>query len=230
MNGIKWGVISPVTTHKNAIIIASGPSVKNIDLKLLERFKDKFYIVTVNGAGQQIPFANAWFTLDPWGLNGPQLPSQNSKCKLYAAVPDDYGTPHARAIAHRVTPKEKITFLHRLQSHNYTSISSDTAYKLGLSNDPSCISTGNSGYGALNLLYHMQIKNIYLLGIDGTVGYFYKSSKVNRPLTYLPTLFASSVNQLKEDNFTVTNVNPVSTVQAFPKISHNEFHDIIQKL
>lgn len=226
MNGIKWGFVEkPVNKLHNVIIVASGPSVNDINLAMLKTIPNT-YIIAVNGAGQHVPFANAWFTLDPWGLDGPQLPTGFSG-KLYAAVPDDFGTANARAIKHRVTAKKNITFLHRLQSHNFTNTSSDTAYKLGLSEDSSCISTGNSGYGALNLAYHLRPSNIYILGVDGNIGYFYTKTEKNRPLTYLPSLFASSATQLADAGIAVTNVSPLSTVKCFPRISASKFHSSI---
>lgn len=231
MNGIKWGrVDKPATPIKNAIIIASGPSVSDIDLELLQHLKKdpETYIIAVNGAGEHVPFADAWFTLDPWGLTTTQLPAR-FKGKMYAAVPDDYGTPNARAHAHRVTSNGNVTFLHRLVSHNYTTVSSDSAFKVGLSEDSSCINTGNSGYGALNLVYHLRPKNIFLLGIDGTFGYFYTKSTTNRPLTNLQTLFNSAVPQLKAAGINVFNVSPKSTINAYKKITPEEFYPMVIK-
>lgn len=224
MSGIKWSrVDKPREPLENVIIVASGPSVNDIDMSILRDFKSKF-VITVNGAGRHVEFGDAWFTLDPWGLNGPQLPGANFKGKLYAAVPDDFGTPSAKCVRHRTTPRARINFLHRLQSHNYTNISSDTAYKLGLSEDASCINTGNSGYGALNLAYHMRPKNIYLLGIDGTMGYFYTKKGTNRPLTYISTLFKSAVPQLDAAGIKVYNVSPRSTITCFEKLTPHAFH------
>jgi hypothetical protein len=223
MSGIKFGEVEkPTTPIDNIVIIASGPSVNNINLEHL-RWVDNKFVITINDAGKHINFADAWFTLDPWGLQGPQLPTGNP-CKLYAAVPQDYGTPNARIAQHRATPSAKITYLHRLISHNDPSVSSETAYKLGLSDDPSCISTGNSGYGALNLAYHMRPKNIYLLGIDGTNSYFYEK-KTTKPLTYLPQMFKSSVSQLTKANVKVYNVSPQSVVTCFQKLTPQEFQE-----
>lgn len=230
MIGIRWGSVECFNKKlcENVIIVASGPSVKDINLNALKRLS-KGYIIAVNGAGAHVPYANAWFTLDPWGLDGPQLPV-GFRGKCYAAVPDDYGTPNARSSQHRVVPSTKITFLHRLHSHNLTNVSSETAYKTGLSEDNSCINTGNSGYGALNFAYHLRPKNIYLLGIDGSMGYFYNSPKTNRPLTYLKELFNSSVPQITERGINVFNVSPQSTITAYPKITPAEFHERLKEM
>lgn len=229
MNGIKWGrVASPKNKIKNIIIVASGPSVNAIDFNLLKNKKDSF-IITVNGAGNHVPFADAWFTLDPWGLANKQIPRNGFKGALYAAVPEDYGLPTAKSIQHRITPKQNITYLHRLQSHNFTNVSSETAYKIGLSEDTSCINTGNSGYGALNLAYHMRPENIYLLGVDGTIGYFYTNKERNRPLTYLPLLFKSAIPRLSSAGINVYNVSPTSMISCFPKIDATQFHKIMSE-
>lgn len=218
MKGIRWGRVSPKERHDKIIIVASGPSLNGFDFN---RLRGKGHIICVNNAGNHIPFAHSWFTLDPWGLNGPQLP-KNFKGKLYAAVPEDYGRRDSRIKDYRVSPRGNITFLHRLISHNLTEQSSETAYSLGLSPDPSCINTGNSGYGALNLAYHMKPKKVLLLGIDGTIGYFYSKTERNRPLTTLPLLFNSAVPQLKEAGIEVINGSPKSVIGSFPRYTIDE--------
>lgn len=219
MRGITWGRVIP-PAHKKVevgVVVASGSSLAGFDFDILKKIENSF-IVTVNGSGDSVPFADAWFTLDPWGLHGPQLPKQ-FKGKMYAAVPDDFGTPAARCPKHRVSIRANVTFLHRLQSHNLVDVSSDSAYVEGLSEDNSCINTGNSGYGALNLLYHLRPKKIILLGVDAGNGYFYPSSKTNRALTNLPLLFKSAQRQLEREGISVVNGSQLSKVSCFPRMS-----------
>ncbi len=228
--GIRWGEIKEILDIDDIIIVRSGPSVNDIDLNYLKQYAERTnaYIIAVNGAGEHVNFADAWFTLDPWGLNGSQIP-KNFSGELYAAVPDDYGTPTAKSLQHRVSPNSAVTFLHRLQSHNFINVSSETAYTLGLSEDRRCISTGNSGYGALNMAYLLKPKRIFLLGIDGTIGYFYSSKVVNKQLTYLKQLFKSAVPQLDKHGIKVYTVNPKSTVDAFEKITPDKFYELMQQ-
>lgn len=216
--GIKWGRVNPDDVTDNIIIVGSGKSLIGFDFNKLRGLGT---IIAVNGAGESVPFAHYWFTLDPWGLNGPQIP-QNFNGKLFAAVSEDYGTPKAQVVEHRVNPDPRVTFLHRLRSHNLIGVSSETAYKEGLSEDTSCINTGNSGYGALNLAYHFRPKKILLLGIDGTMGYFYTKDQSNRPLTYLPTMFESAVPQLTKAKIKVINGSVNSAVTAFPRFTVQE--------
>lgn len=216
-NGITWGEVLP-RNHINdtVIIVGSGPSLKGFDFNKL---RDLGTIITINDSVKGVPFADIWFTLDPWGLNGPQLPKAPFKGTMYAAVSEDYGTHSAQIANHRVTPDPRIIFLHRLRSHNKVGVSSETAYKLKLSEDPSCISTGNSGYGAFNLAYHYRPKKILLLGIDGSVGYYYTDKSKNRPLTYLPKMFASTVPQIGESGIKVINGSVNSAITAFPRFT-----------
>jgi hypothetical protein len=228
MSGIKWGSVErPLQRPANVVIVASGPSVNNIDMHMVRHMHGK-YIIAVNGAGKHVSFADAWFTLDPWGLTGDQLPAPAFGGKLFAAVPEDFGTVGARCVAHRAIPRSKITYLHRLISHNYSNISSESSYKLGLSEDTSCINTGNSGFGALNLAYHMRPVNIFLLGVDGGIGYFYSKTERNRPLTYINTLFGSTLPQLSAAGIKVYNVSPSSKVTHFEKLTPNQFHEMIR--
>jgi hypothetical protein len=217
-NGIEWGRVNPDDIKNNIIIIGSGKSLIGFDFNEL---KGLGTIITVNDSVKSVPFADLWFTLDPWGLNGPQLPA-NFSGKMFAAVPEDYGTPTASILQHRVTPDNRITFLHRLKSHNRVGVSSETAYKLGLSEDTSCINTGNSGYGALNLAYHYKPKKILLLGIDGTIGYFYTKDKSNRPLTYLPIMFSSAKAQLDASNIEIINGSINSEITAYNRFTVRE--------
>lgn len=216
MRGVKWQPIEPLDSIKRVIIIASGPSLMNYDLKKLKKIDA--YKITINESGKWAPFADAWFTLDPWGLTTGQIPTY-FQGKKFAAVPDDYGTASARCKDHRVAAPDDVQFLHRLQSHNNPYMSSNTAFILGLSEDTGCINTGNSAYGALNLAYHHRPEKILLLGVDGTSGYFYPSKKNNGSLSTLPSLFASTVDQLKANKIQVVNGSIKSRVNAFERMT-----------
>lgn len=227
MSGIRFGKVDTSIKYKNVFIIAGGPSAKAVDMHKLKDLDDSF-IIAVNGSGTHVPFANAWFTLDPWGLQGPQLP-KGFKGKLYAAVPQDYGTKFSRIGQHRKTPTANITYLHRLISHNLENITSTTAYVLGLSDDTGCISTGNSGYGALNLAYHMKPERIFIIGVDGTMGYWYSKTETNRELKFLPLMFDSAKEQLDNHGINVYNVSPNSQINTFEKIDANRMFELINE-
>lgn len=217
MKGITWGRVTRSDAQDTVIIVASGPSLTGFNF---ERIRGKGHIIAVNGSGNSVPFGDSWFTLDPWGIGpkGQQLPTKFAG-RLYAAVPEDFATPNAQAANHRVMSNPEITYLHRLRQHNHVGVSSETAYKIGLSEDSSCISTGNSGYGALNLAYHLRPKKIILLGIDGSIGYHYTKSSTNRPLTYLPQMFESTVEQMQRAGIEVINGSLNSAITCYPRMS-----------
>jgi hypothetical protein len=195
--------VERLTTTDRIIIIGGGRSLKGFNFGRLHR--QDCFIIAVNDSGQHVPFAHAWFTLDPWGLYGPQLPDLKFKGQLYAAVPEDFGTPRAAMRGHRMEPTASIKYLRRLTNEG------------GLCEDPSGIYTGNSGYGALGLAYHMKPKKVLLLGIDGDFGYYYPSHKTNNNLAHLPELFEASLPQLRRNNIHVINGSPNSSVTCFPR-------------
>lgn len=211
---IEFGFVDNSVTHDTIVIVGGGRSLIGFQFKRL--IDTGYYIITVNDSGKIIPFANAWFTLDPWGLCGPQLPCDNFTGTLYAAVPSNFGTPGAIS-SHQKLPTAKITYLHRVSG------------KTGLSENTDTIHTGNSGYGALGLAYHMRPRRILLLGIDGDIGYYYTKRKNNRELLHLPALFEQAVPQLQERNIDVINGSPNSTVTCFQRCTPSRALKIMEK-
>jgi len=216
-SGIHWGRVSPDLKAKKIIIVGSGKSLLNFDFNRIRR--DDYFIITMNDSVKSVPFANIWFTLDPWGLHGPQLPSNGFSGKLYAAVPQDYGRRDAKNLKHRARPDKRVVFLQRIISHNIDDMSTETAFSLTLSEDPRCVSTGNSGYGAFNVAYHLRPQKILLLGLDGSIGYYYTSTQTNRPLTYLPKMFNSTKKQIDDAGIQVINGSEKSTIMTYPRYS-----------
>lgn len=214
MNGVKYSAI-PQTNPELVVIVCSGKSVKKFDLR---NIPDSATIIAVNGAGKFCPRVDYWFTSDPWGLDGPQLPL-NKNCEMWAAVNDTYATKLTHISSHRVRPNRSVKFIHRIISHNYTNMSTETAYSLGLSEDNRCISAGNSGYGAFNFAYLMGAKNIIILGMDGDIGYFYSNTEQNRPLTHLQAMMESTVEQIRNKGITVINASENSQITCYPRMS-----------
>lgn len=225
--GVYWSKISRTNVEK-VIIVASGPSLQGFNFELLR--PTNAYIIAVNDAGKYIPFADAWFTIDPWGLSGTcqQLPKPFSGT-YYAAVPEDFGQPNARIDAHKHAPTQSVKYLRRLQFHTCGNAPQSEHLTWGFSDDNSCIHTGNSAYGALNMRYHMHAKKVLLLGVDGTHGYFYDTKKTTRALTHLPTMFRSATQQLNERNILVINGSPTSKVECFQKYTINAALDFFKK-
>lgn len=200
---VEFSRIEKNNNVKRIVIIGGGRSLSGFNFGILA--KTDCFVIVVNDLGDLVPFADAWFTLDPWGLYGPQLPSKKFKGKLYAAVPEDFGTPVAQHRYHRILPTADISYLKRITNPG------------GLSEDPSIIYTGNSGFGAFGMAYHMRPEKILLLGIDGDIGYFYTKRKVNRTLKHLPEVFNSCLPQLEKNNIKVINGSSNSTITCFTR-------------
>lgn len=199
---IEYSEIVPTSRSLKTVVVASGKSVSGFNLSNLNR--DDIFVISVNDSGKHVPFADAWFTLDPWGLNGPQLPGPHFKGELYAAIPDDFGSPMAKARNHRIKPPENINYLKRIHSD-------------GLSEVSDTIHTGNSGFGAFNLATLFGAKHILLLGIDGDRGYFYEPLKYTKPLKHLPGMFEKCLPQIRENNIKVFNGSPQSKITCFTR-------------
>lgn len=215
MNGIRWSSIFPIENVSKIIIVGTGPSLLGFDFNKLH---GKGYIIAVNDAHKYVPFADAWFTLDPWGLTGKQTPSKDFRGQMYAAVPDDFGQKDAKCPTHRIAPLPTIKFLHRIPFHTSPTLPNDYL-NWGLNEDPHCVNSLNSGYGALNLAYHMKPKKILLLGIDATSGYFFDEGKKTRSLNFLPWIFESTKPQLLKADIEVVNGSHTSKIACYPKMS-----------
>lgn len=226
-DGIMFGKVDTSIQYKNVVIIGSGPSLKDFDFNLLNNLEDTA-IICINDSIKYYNKCNIWFTLDPHGLTKNQI-SAPPNVKLYAAVPSDYGTSTAHCKDHQVVARSDVIYLHRLQSNNYTKMSSINSYRLGLSDDIGCISTGNSGYGALNLAYHLKPNNIILLGIDGSTGYFFDENKKTKDLSHLNSLFESTIPQLTNKNINVINGSENSRITCFPRYTPENAISLIDK-
>lgn len=218
MNGVTWGEVDLSVRPERVVIVASGLSLKGFNFhRLLDR---GYYVISVNGAGNVVPSSDAWITIDPWGLDDKQLPKKKVK-KLYAAVPEDFGTPFAKAQSHQIVAPEHIIYLKRVSVQNGPVPDMQIGVS-GFPESPDQIVTGNSGYGALNLAYYLRPKKVLLLGIDAGSGYFYTTARSNRSLWFLPQLFASAVPQLRAAGIEVINGSKDSRVKAFPRYGIQE--------
>lgn len=213
IQNVSWTKIEPCK-FDTVFVVGSGPSAKEVDFK---KIRQVGYCIAVNDVCNDFLDAHAWFTLDPWGLHKDQL-HHNFKGIAYAAVPEAYGNKNAIDINHRLMPSKKFKYLHRVpQNFNIGSLSKHKEW--GLNEDPRCINSGNSGFGALNLAFHMRPKRIALVGIDATSGYYFNRAKYTRPLSHLPNLFSSSVDQLKRENIEVVDCSLRGKITCFDKLS-----------
>lgn len=190
------------------IIVGSGQSAKDFIAS------DGIDIIAVNNSITRVPTAKYWFTLDPAGYNLKIINDKNIKAIKYVACPDSFSLP------------DDVIRCKRVENHTRSRVINQDCYEyflyqskatLGLSLQYLHISTGNSGYGALNLAYHLGYKDIALIGIDGTDKISLDNNSDARGYLYLNQLFDSVQKDLG------LNIVSLGELKSFPKMSLEEW-------
>ena len=155
---------SEIKVKDTVIIVASGPSIKDVDLSKL-RHADAT-IIAVNNSAKFLPWADYVFTLDTVHLRDLyDLP--DFKGQRVAAVPKGYGTPKAEKECDRHEARKDTLYVERVP------------FDL---EDQEGIMTGCSGFGAMQLAYKAGAKRVFVLGCDHTQqgDYFYGNNHAER--------------------------------------------------
>ena len=218
---LEWG---EVTQHASKIIIlACGPSLRQIDIRYLENpIFDDVHVMAINRAHDWTDRSNSFFTLDPNDWFYDMVTTRmRSEMMYYVGVPEDYGRRDSRWVTHRSPAVKGPVYLHR--EIGYGPMRS----RRGLSRFSNAIHTGNSAYGALGVAYHMCCnhpdpslhKKIVVLGLDGTKEpYAYDSGKPAGSFRHLPALFESAKPQLDKNRVCVVNGNTFSNISCFSRL------------
>ena len=207
------------TTDRPVIIVGGGPSLKNFPYNCLNGLG---YVLAVKSAIFDIPFADAGFGLDRprfrewWARLG------NAGFPVYWAIDD--GVPsrinHPIPSNVRLLRRERGTFLHK-------------------GPDTVC-NGGTSGFGALNLAYILKPSAIFLFGFDYTRvdgewhanESHYIAKRHQNPIRWKQWAksYDTAAGQLKDAGIPVFNASPDSTVEAFPKVTHDEAIEHLDRL
>lgn len=192
---MSYGIVGP-PWWSEVWIVAAGPSGERLDV---DRLAGRSTIVVNDGAKHLL--------FSPWT----RLKLITDAC-IFSADPDWL--------------RSHTGFLCSVKGEKYTAVALDThpdlanipgvtylqrSHEDGLSDDPGFLCTGgNSGYAAINLAYLKGAKDIHLVGFDMDPSTDEKFSQwIPRFRTMLPQLQARGVR--------VTNHNPRSFIDAFPK-------------
>jgi len=203
-------IILKMNLKNRIIIVASGPSLMCFDFDSLPV---DIPVLSVNSTILKLPRVDYWFTLDPSRSNKEIMLNIIPGVKYYAAVPDDYGTNQAKIYQFREPREYGVMFLKRVEG------SGKLGSCYGLSEDINCIHTGNSTYGALGLAYLLGFKNICILGLDAIAGLRWCDDGGTNNFDHLPSLFESTLTQLKSKNVQVVNGSLYSAVTCFPRMT-----------
>lgn len=191
------------------LIVASGPSAERVPKEMFRKARDAgVYVIAVNGASDFCPSFDCWFTLDPSDHNKKIMASPRACATYYAAVPDDYGSPHAKHALHREPAERGIVYLRRLKR----------PVGRGLSGTRHGVASGNSAFGALNIAFLLGAQKIAMIGVDGSrEAYAFGSRLPRKNFNHLPNLFKTAMFQLKSRKIEVINGSPKSFVTCFPR-------------
>lgn len=206
-------MFEPVTQkHDKVLIVAGGESLTGFNFYRLVDFEG--VIITVNRVIEHLPRADYWISVD---LAKPQKPLENMKedCYYYAGYPvtvTEYNTVEGVHYLDKVVPDKDF----RLQE------------------DKTKITGGvDSVYGALNLAYHFEAKEVTLLGVDcyGKGHWYDRTDPYNgynlpdfkeRFLDKIPERYKQSVKQLEEKGCEVINGSLESRVDCFKRMLPQE--------
>lgn len=152
-------------------IVASGPSAEGFVPPV------GMPVIAVNGVIDWIRRADYWITIDGSSKNLRHLIRRRPETWYFAALPEKYALP-----AH-------VTRLRRDSS----------GCQPGLSTMPYTINSGNSAFAALGLAYHLGVKRVALIGVDGTTERRVEGGYSGQ-LNHLPELFESAIGQISMVN------------------------------
>lgn len=197
---VNYGSVSPPYWEDDLFLIGGGKSAVGFDYSLLREKR----VLAVNSHSLSLvnaAAAVAVFSLDNRWVRGNRDFLAGFAGEKYVALPLETW-PDCGGIP-------GVTYLR-------------WGYEFGLSEDPSVVNTGgNSGYAALNLAYLKRARRIFLVGFDMNwhedPTYFQWAAK-----------FRTTVRQLVERGMPVYNVNPRSSIDAFPRIDSEGVRSILR--
>lgn len=206
-----------------AVIVAGGPSAAPLRTQA-----PPVPVIAVNGAVEWSARADFFFTLDPSPANRQRMRQRRGGTVYYAAVPEDYGTPHSPIADLRAPAEPGVIWLRRVahQARPWDAYDARAfgdwglrwSAMRGLSTLNTQIHTGNSAYGALGLAFLMGARRVVLAGVDASAAARVEGGRSN-DLSHLPALFASAAPQLEAAGVEVVNASLESAVTCFRRMA-----------
>lgn len=195
----------PWWDDKPAVIVGAGPSLKGFDLNRLR----PFHVVAVNGSMFDLPWADAWITVDM------AFTKAHAEFLKQEGPPLYIGIPVADAVGGPYPPH-----IWRARYLRYEMRGGELSFS------PKVISCGGtSGFAAYNFTVLKRARKIGLFGFDyENTGHYdntpYAKIKTTPDWDLWARMFNSTVRQL--GTVQVINANPDSKVTAFPRMEHDQ--------
>lgn len=202
--------------HYKVLIVGGGESLIGFDMNKLKEFDGA--IITVNNVVYHLPCCDYWITVDPMSNGEPQRAMRDKVwgVKYFCAFPDLKKHPQD------IEAYETVSGVHYLERTQPNTV----GYRL--EEDKNKIKTGDSIYGALGLAYHMEAKQIIMLGVDGSgYGHWYDRGEQYNPhnvpdLENVPSIYRSSLEQFEKRGTKVVNGSENSIIDCFERMNPEE--------
>lgn len=196
------------------VILAGGPSVKELDLSLLAGRQ----VIAINSAWRTYPAATALFFADDrwWRELGKPALGENADKFSGEVITTSKRRPPRATFRKNVTPR-KIG---------------------GLSSDKDAVALERSSVsGAINEAVHRGARDIVLLGVDGKVingerhhhGEVYRWQIIKNSFQEQAKEFEVIAPWLKERGVRVINANPDSAIDVWPKMKFEEAMELMPR-
>lgn len=208
--------VPPLWRDETCFIVAGGPSLKGMDLKVLAGRR----VIAINDAYRLCPFAEILYFCDAkwWDWHKDKPAFQAFAGRLVKLEPELKGGGE----------KRPVFMLKDYTAERRRGGMTDTQATGGLEVKRNGVRTGrNSGYQCINLAIHLGATRIVLLGYDmrgGTDGrthWFGDHPVPTKVHTFAPVMlphFATLVEPLAERGVEVLNATLGSAIECFPKV------------
>lgn len=214
MDGIKY---------ERYLLVGTGPSVKTLSFADFETLSDNVIIVSVNSSILFLPKADIWFTLDDSFRNLKYAGMAHSRqIPVVMALEEAGRRKHKNSPYYFLDRASKPVYIQKRYPNTPLGWFSRWGCLEGLSEDTSCIHSGNSLAGALNLAFFDKPKKIGILGLDGSDQRSAGGGHSPNNLSHLPFLFSTYKKQLDDSNIQVKNGSPNSAVTCFERCTPKE--------
>jgi hypothetical protein len=195
---MEFGKVSrPFWDDRPVAVIGGGPSMQDFNFEELRGA----HVLAVKASIFSVPWADAGFVL---GASPAQWRDRLAtvQARVYWAVPEDQIEP---------PPAKNVTLLKRLGG-------------LQPSDDPSMISGGTSGFGALQVCIHKRAKQIVLFGFDydGSTGVGASPKRRENSAAHWAAWaehFRVFVPYFTAHDIRIVNANPASAITCFQKVA-----------
>jgi hypothetical protein len=211
-------ILQGIPSHKieKALIICSGPSVKNVDWSRLSSVHTA-KVFSVNLSIHSLPRVDYWFTGDYEIAKSPN--ETQAETFVVAFRPKHFNRILSGEWKYPNLPEDRTWWVNRLEDGK------------GFVFDGKRLCMSDSGFACMNLAAAMGAKKIGVLGFDSTYNEHFHDHPYNahEPTRGTPRVktehWDAAAKQLKERGIELLNGSPKSTCKHWPRCAPEEVFD-----